>query len=106
MHKGVFAESQKQSLSRNRLSPRYINIAITPIQQFEHRKMLGQQQKHAQKEKKWKQWRSDKTMMTRNRCAPRLLPHAPSTPKHPVPSNTFKKGDAVDAALLPGPDRS
>jgi hypothetical protein len=30
---------------RNRLSPRYSNIATTPIQQFEHKKMLGQRQK-------------------------------------------------------------
>jgi hypothetical protein len=33
-----------QITSRNRLSPRYINIATTPIQQFESKGILGQQQ--------------------------------------------------------------
>jgi hypothetical protein len=38
---------------RNRLSPRYINIAITTtIQEFKPTKMLGQQQKTCPKEKK------------------------------------------------------
>jgi hypothetical protein len=73
---------------RNRLSPRYINIATTPIQQFEHKKMLGNSKQHAQKEKKWKQRRSYTTMMTRNRCALHLfLPcfkysKAPRTKQH------------------------
>jgi hypothetical protein len=31
--------------------PHYINIATTPIQQFESKGMLGQQQKHAQEKK-------------------------------------------------------
>jgi hypothetical protein len=36
---------------RNRLSPRYINIATTLIQQIEAKEMLGQQQKHAQEKR-------------------------------------------------------
>jgi hypothetical protein len=65
--------------------------------------MLGQQQKHAQKEKKWKQRRSYTTMMTRNRCALHLFHRASNTPRCPVPSSTFKKENAVDTALLPEP---
>jgi hypothetical protein len=36
-----------QRTPRNRLSARYINIATTPIQQLETKRMLGQQQKYA-----------------------------------------------------------
>jgi hypothetical protein len=39
-------------LPRNRLSPRYIiNIATTPIQQFESKGMPRQQQKYAQEKR-------------------------------------------------------
>jgi hypothetical protein len=50
---GVTNHLNMEELSgRNRLSPRYINIAITTaIQEFEPTKMLGQQQKHAQKKR-------------------------------------------------------
>jgi hypothetical protein len=45
-------------------------------------------------------------MMTHNRYTLHLFHHAPSIPQCPIPSSTFKKENAVETALLLGPDRS
>jgi hypothetical protein len=85
--------------------PAIYYIAITPtIQEFETKKVLGQQQKHIQ----------NKRNKDNNECMKRQRPataapfdfsyHAPSTPKHPEPSSTFKKRSTVNTALLPGPN--
>jgi hypothetical protein len=49
---GMYQHRPTGEYRRNRLSPRYINIATTPIQLFEHKKMLGQQQKNMPKKKR------------------------------------------------------
>jgi hypothetical protein len=87
------------------------------IQEFGWPKVLGQQCKHAKKEKKNESNsesmnpKKRKMEVTVNRetrvtpalCPPNLSHHAPSTSKCPVPNKSFKKGSAIDTVLLSGP---
>jgi hypothetical protein len=92
-------------IPRNRLSPRYINIATTLIQENETKKSWGNNTHMPKKRRK-----EMKAMAKRqnDEDPPPLRPqslshHVPGTPKRPVPSNPFRKGSTVDTALLPGP---
>jgi hypothetical protein len=49
-------------------------------------------------------WRNDDVLQPPR--PPSFAHHAQSTPKCPVPSSTFKKGNTIDTMLLLGPDRS
>jgi hypothetical protein len=85
--------------------PAIYYIAITPtIQEFETKKVLGQQQKHIQNKRNEDNNKSTKRQRTATAAPSDFSYHAPRTPKHPEPSSTFKKRSTVNMALLPRPD--
>jgi hypothetical protein len=100
-------QQEARGIPRNRLSPRYINIAIT-----RYNKLAGAaaQPSPKGKEREIKEKQMSTSVDQRNKDdPPPLRPpenshHAPSTSKHRVPSNTFKKeSDDDDAAARTSP---
>jgi hypothetical protein len=92
---------QVHELTRNRLAPRYINIATT-----RYNELLGPSAQASPKEKREKKKRKQcrDRRIDENEDDPQPLRpsenshHAPSTPKRRVPSNTYKKESDDNAA--------
>jgi hypothetical protein len=87
---------------RNRLSPRYINIATDRYNK--HAGAAAQPKPKRTQEKEEKENNANtgsltRTKTTRNRCALRRIPpHSKHTPKRRISSNTFNKENDDNAA--------
>jgi hypothetical protein len=113
MSKWKCSQYPPKFFSRNRLSPRYINIATTIQQACWGRSTTKPKGTNREKEKECQHRQIDKN---EDNPPPLRLPeksyHTPSTPNYRVPNNTFNKEDDDDAAAVrtnprvsPGPRR-
>jgi hypothetical protein len=86
--------------SQNRLSPRYINIAITRYYKLARAEAQPSLKKRERKKRETnadtgnQRYKDDPPPLR----SPENSHHAPSTSKHRVPSNTFKKENDNEAA--------